>query len=66
MLPAYLIPQEASHGHQTTMVTQAVEAKEHNEKQGDISDKHANGAQSDTIQIEYTVVYLPVPGRVEL
>ncbi len=48
------------------MATQAVETKEHNEKQGDISDKRANGAESDAVQIEYTVVYLPVPGRVEL
>ena len=48
------------------MTTQAVETKEHHENQDDISDKCANGAESDAVQVEYAVAYLPVPGRAEL
>ena len=48
------------------MTTQAVETKKHQEKQGDIGDKCANGADSGAVQLEHTVAYLPVPGRVEL
>ena len=64
--PTYLVPQEAPQSHQTAMTTQAVETKEHHENQGDIGDKCANGAESDAVQVEYTVAYLPVPGRTEL
>jgi hypothetical protein len=66
VLLAYLIPQEASHGHQTAMATQAVETKEHYKKQGGIGDKCADHAEFHAVQVEYTVVYLRVPGRVEL
>jgi hypothetical protein len=48
------------------MTTQAVETKEHYEKQGDIGDKCANGAEFDAVQVEYTVACLRVPGRPEL
>jgi hypothetical protein len=64
--PAYLVPQEAPQSHQTAMTTQAVETKEHHENQGDIGDKCTNGAESDAVQVEYTVAPLPVPGRAEL
>lgn len=65
-LLAYLVPQEASQSHQTAITTHAVETTEHHEKQGNIGDKCANGAEFDVVQVEYTVVYLRVPGRVEL
>ena len=66
VLPAYLIPQEASHTHQTAMTTQTVQTKEHDGKQGDIGDKRANGTKSDAIHVDYTVARLPVPGGAEL
>jgi hypothetical protein len=65
-LPAYLVPQEASQSHQTAMTTHAVETEEHHEKQGHVCDKCADGAEFDALHVEYTVLYIPVPGRVKL
>jgi hypothetical protein len=65
-VPAYLTPHEAPQSHQTAMTTQAVETKEHHENQGDIGDKCTNDAEFDAVKVEYTVAYLPVPGRAEL
>jgi hypothetical protein len=57
-LPPYLVPQEASQSHHTTITTtaQAGQTKEHNEKQDDISDECDNGAESDAPQADHTVL----------
>jgi len=55
-LPAYLVPQEVSQTHQTTMTAQAVQTKEHDEEQDDIGSKWYSGAEFDAIQVEHAAV----------
>jgi hypothetical protein len=55
-LPAYLVPQKASQTHHTTMTSQAVQTKEHDEKHYDIGDKCDNGAESDAVQVKHTAL----------
>jgi len=64
--PAYLVPQEASQTHQTTMTAQTTQTKEHDGKQRDVGDKCDNGTKSDAVQLECTEAHLLVPGRAEL
>jgi hypothetical protein len=55
-LQAYLVPQETSQAHQTTMTmsSQAVQTKEHDEKQDSVGSECDNGAESDAVQVEHT------------
>ena len=52
----YLVPQETSQGHPTTMTVQAaaVQTEEHDEKQNGVGGECDNSAESDAVEVEHT------------